>query len=44
LIEVDAALEIANDLEYLKDQHLQRIEEAMIRCFKVLCGMIQAKL
>ena len=44
LIEVDAALEIAIDLEYLTNQNLKTIEETMIKCFKMLTGMIHSKL
>ncbi|WP_345252750.1 four helix bundle protein [Flaviaesturariibacter amylovorans] len=40
LIEIDAALDIANELDYLKDQDLSRLEENMVRCFKILSAMI----
>lgn len=43
IIEIDAALDIANELEYLTNQNLTLIGEAMVRCFKMLTGMIQSK-
>ena len=43
IIEIDAALDIANDLEYLNSQNLSTIGEPMVRCFKMLTGMIQSK-
>ena len=43
IIEIDAALDIANDLEYLNSQNLSAIGEPMVRCFKMLTGMIQSK-
>ena len=42
IIEIDAALDIANDLGYLVNQNLTTIGEAMVRCFKMLTGMIQS--
>ena len=43
IIEIDAALDIANELEYLKNQNLTSIGETMVKCFKILTGMIQSK-
>ena len=43
LIEIDAALDIAIDLEYLNNQSLQTIGETMVKCFRMLTGMIQSK-
>ena len=43
IIEIDAALDIANELEYLTNQNLTLIGETMVRCFKMLTGMIQSK-
>ncbi|MBI5856524.1 MAG: four helix bundle protein [Sphingobacteriales bacterium] len=40
IIEIDAALDIANGLSYLKKINLNPLGEKMIRCFKLLCGMI----
>jgi len=43
IIEIDAALDIANQLEYLTNQNLTLIGETMVKCFKMLTGMIQSK-
>ena len=43
IIEIDAALDIANELEYLTNQNLTLIGETMVKCFKMLSGMIQSK-
>ena len=43
IIEIDAALDIANELEYLTNQNLTLIGETMVRCFKMLTGMLQSK-
>jgi len=43
-IEIDAALDIANDLNYLNNQNLTAIGEAMVKCFRMLTGMIQSKI
>ncbi|MCW3094045.1 MAG: four helix bundle protein [Ferruginibacter sp.] len=43
IIEIDAALDIANDLEYLSNQNLTTIGELTVKCFKMLTGMIQSK-
>jgi four helix bundle protein len=40
LIEVDAALEIANELNYLKNYNLDNLGEKTVRCFKILSRMI----
>ena len=40
LIEIDAALDIANALDYLKKIDLAILGEKMIRCFKLLSGLI----
>lgn len=41
LIEIDAALDIANVLDYLKNYNLVPIGEKMIRCFKLLTGLMK---
>ncbi len=41
IVEVDAALDIANDLEYLKNADTKILGEKMIACFKLLSGMIK---
>jgi four helix bundle protein len=40
LIEIDAALDIANALNYFKKIDLSTIGEKMIRCFKLLTGLL----
>jgi four helix bundle protein len=42
VIEIDAALDVANDIEYLKTINLEKLGEAMITCFKLLTGLIQS--
>jgi four helix bundle protein len=43
VIEIDAALDIANDLEYLKKFDTAKLGETMILCFKLLSGLIQSE-
>ena len=43
IIEIDAALDIANDLDYLNNQNLIIMGETMVKCFRLLSGMIQSK-
>lgn len=40
VIEIDAALDIANDLNYMTGIITTQLEETMIRCFKMLSGLI----
>jgi four helix bundle protein len=42
LIEVDAALDIASELGYLKNIDLKKLGEATIQTFKLLSGLISA--
>jgi four helix bundle protein len=42
IIEIDAALDIANGLNYLKKYNSAVLGEKMIRCFKLLSGMIKS--
>ena len=44
LVEIDAALDIANELEYLNNYDTFKIGEAMVRCFKILTGLITAQI
>jgi four helix bundle protein len=44
VIEIDAALDIANNLEYLSGFNINQLGELMIRCFKILSGMIEPKI
>ena len=41
LIEIDAALEIAEELSYLKKINLTQLGLKMVRCFKLLSGLIK---
>ena len=41
LIEIDAALDIAASLSYFKKIDLSALAEKMIRCFKLLIGLIK---
>jgi four helix bundle protein len=44
IVEIDAALDIANDLEYLNNYTTTTIlGESMVKCFRMLTGMIQSK-
>ena len=42
IIEIDAALDIANDLEYLENYEMKKLGEAMLRCFQMLSKLITA--
>lgn len=42
LIEIDAALDVANDLDFLKNFNSEILGEAMITCFKLLTGLIKS--
>lgn len=44
IIEIDAALDIANDLEYLKNYNTTLLGEKMINCFKLLTGLIKSSI
>ena len=39
VIEIDAALDIANDLKYLAGLSLENLSHSMIKCFKILSGL-----
>ncbi len=43
VIEIDAALDIANDLNYLTNFNSEKLGESMIKSFKMLSGMIESK-
>lgn len=43
IVEIDAALDIAKDLNYLDNLQLHKLEESMIRTFKLLSGLISRK-
>jgi four helix bundle protein len=40
LIEIDAARDIANELAYVNKIDMAKLGENMVRCFKLLSGMI----
>jgi len=42
VIEIDAAPDIANDLEYIKTVDTSKSGQSMIACFKPLTGLIQS--
>jgi four helix bundle protein len=42
VIEIDAALDVAHDLVYLKEINTSKLEQAMVSCFKLLTGLIQS--
>ena len=42
VIEIDAALDVANKLQYLKNANIAPLGESMIECFKILTGLIKA--
>ena len=39
IIEIDAALDIANDLGYLKNYDTNKLGEAMVTTFKLISGL-----
>jgi len=43
IIEIDAAIDIAKELDYLKDYDLTKLGDSMIKCFKLLSGLIKQK-
>ena len=42
IIEIDAAPDIAGGLNYLENYNLTTIAELIVRCFKILTGLINA--
>ena len=43
VIEIDAALDVASDLGYCNIGNIQPLGEALVKCFKLLSGMINAE-
>jgi len=41
IVEIDAALDVASELGYTKDQDISDLSKAMIRCFQVLSGLLR---
>jgi four helix bundle protein len=44
VIEIDAALDIVNDLKYLETTHIDKLGMLMLSCFKMLTGLMKAEL
>ena len=44
IVEIDAALDIAGGLEYLKNCDASKLGEEMIRCFKILTGLFTSQM
>lgn len=44
IIEIDAALDIASDLGYLSHIDTTDLGETLIKCFKILTGLIASKI
>lgn len=42
VVEIDAAIDIAHELNYLKNIPLNLLGEEMVRCFKMLTAMINS--
>lgn len=42
IIEIDAALDIAGDLNYCAKKDIEQLGFLMIKCFKILCGLISS--
>ena len=42
LVEIDAALDIANELKYFDGYNLQNLNSSMVDCFKIITGLIKA--
>ena len=40
VIEIDAALEVVEDMGYIKKEKMEQLGFLMIKCFKILCGLI----
>ena len=40
VVEIDAVMDLAADLEYLRGIQTQNLATSIIDCFKTLCGMI----
>lgn len=43
VIEIDAALDIANDLNYIKNFDTEKLGTSIVKMFKLLSGMIEPK-
>ncbi len=43
IVEIDAILDIAKGLEYLNNHDTSKLGEMMIKCFKILSGLITSQ-
>jgi len=43
VIEIDAALDIAKEINYLQNYDINNLGETMVRTFKILTGLIDSK-
>ena len=43
VIEIDAALDIANDLGFIKITDITNLGQSMVACFKLLTGLIKSE-
>ena len=43
IVEIDAALDVANDLEYLQNFNTENLAKQMVMCFRLLTGLINKK-
>ncbi len=44
IVEIDAALDIANKLEYLINYDTSKVGDAIVKCFKILTGLILSQM
>jgi len=42
VIEIDAALDIVKELDYIEDIRVKSLGECMVKCFKLLTGLIDS--
>lgn len=40
IIEIDAALDIAESLDYMEGYNSESLGSSLVECFKILCGMM----
>ena len=43
IVEIDAALDVANDLNYLENINIENLGKQMIACFRLVTGLINQK-
>src|SRR5687768_3843091 len=42
IIEIDAALDISSDLNYFTKSDIEQLRFLLIKCFRILCGLIES--